>query len=162
MSSLVGISCSKVTQKNSLQPAMQAAGVERMLPERLVRPLSEPPYPLQCLLFAYLSESAIFMQNFCIIYKTLHNSRISGPQGRSLVRQESGGAGCSGDRRCLAFVLNAIIAIASRVNYLQEARSAKEQDDRTPNKRFLRSRGVQQSNIAVLKKVRYVVGLKPS
>ncbi|MCC3412415.1 hypothetical protein [Microcoleus sp. PH2017_02_FOX_O_A] len=54
-----------------------------MLPERLVRRLSEPPYPLQCLLFAYLSGSAIFMQNFCIIYKTLHNSRRCGLLGRS-------------------------------------------------------------------------------
>ncbi|TAG67563.1 MAG: hypothetical protein EAZ25_07140 [Oscillatoriales cyanobacterium] len=60
---------------------MQAAGVQRILRKRLVRPLSERPYPLQCLLFAYLSGSAIFMQNFCIIYKTLHNSRISGPRG---------------------------------------------------------------------------------
>lgn len=128
-----------------------------MLPERLVRPLSELPYPLQCLLFAYLSGSAIFMQNFCIIYKTLHNSRISGPQARSLVRQESGVASCWGDRKCLGFVWNAIIAIASRVNYLQEARSATEQDDRTPNQRFLRSRVVQQSNkpLLLFQKIRF-------
>lgn len=64
---------------------MQAAGVERMLRERLVRPLSEPPYPLQSLLFAYLSGAAIFMQNFCIIYKTLHKVRISW-RGALLVR----------------------------------------------------------------------------
>lgn len=115
---------------------MQAAGVQRMLRERLAPALS-PPYPLQCLLFAYLSRSAIFMQNSCIIYKTLHNLRISGYQGRSLVRQESGGAGFSADRGCLALVLNAIIAIASTVNYLQEARSATEQGDRTRKKRFL-------------------------
>ncbi|MEG4322564.1 MULTISPECIES: hypothetical protein [unclassified Microcoleus] len=56
-----------------------------MLRERLVRPLSERAHPLQCLLFAYLWESAIFMQNFCIIYKTLHKVRISW-RGALLVR----------------------------------------------------------------------------
>ncbi|MCC3452408.1 MAG: hypothetical protein JGK24_00805 [Microcoleus sp. PH2017_29_MFU_D_A] len=52
---------------------------------------------------------------------------------------------------------NAIIAIASRVNYLQEARSATEQDDRTPNQRFLRSRVVQQSNkpLLLFQKIRF-------
>ncbi|MCC3449969.1 MAG: hypothetical protein JGK04_17425 [Microcoleus sp. PH2017_39_LGB_O_B] len=74
-----------------------------------------------------------------------------------MVRQESGVASCWGDRKCLGFVWNAIIAIASRVNYLQEARSATEQDDRTPNQRFLRSRVVQQSNkpLLLFQKIRF-------
>jgi hypothetical protein len=87
---------------------MQAAGVERMLRERLVRPLSEPPYPLQSLLFPYLSGAAIFMQNFCIIYKTLHKVRISW-RGAGVGARGLGGAGGAPYGRCLGFVLNAII-----------------------------------------------------
>ncbi|WP_293349678.1 MULTISPECIES: hypothetical protein [unclassified Microcoleus] len=74
-----------------------------------------------------------------------------------MVRQESGVASCWGDRKCLTFVWNAIIAIANRVNYLQEARSTTEQGDRTPNQRFLLSRVVQQSNkpLLLFQKIRF-------
>lgn len=66
------------------------------------------------------------------------------------MRQELGLASCSGDRKCLAFVSNAIIAIARRVNYLQKGRSTKEQDERTPNQHFLDSRAMQQPNAPLI------------
>jgi len=63
-------------------------------------------------LFLSQPESAIFMQNFCIIYKTLHKSRISW-------RGDSVGAGVRTLQQIFAVCLECYnrVAIASTVKY---------------------------------------------